>query len=202
MNIYVDFDDCLCETARYFAGLAKEEYGKNIPYEEMHFFNMKKTFGLTEEEYDRFMATGHEPEVLLGYEETPGATDTIKQWKQQGHNVFIITGRPYNAYEPSRQWLDQRGLQDVKLYCLDKYGRDIFTNGSEFSLELEDFYKMHFDYAVEDSPLAFPFLEHFENLQVMVFDRPWNRAEVLPGENFHRCMNWEEIRGNVKEWKH
>ena len=55
MNIYVDFDDCLCETARYFAGLAKEEYGRNIPYEEMHFFNMKKTFDFTEEEYDLYM---------------------------------------------------------------------------------------------------------------------------------------------------
>lgn len=31
MNIYVDFDDCLCETGRYFSELVAKMYGKNIP---------------------------------------------------------------------------------------------------------------------------------------------------------------------------
>jgi len=39
MNIYVDFDDCLCETARHFSTLAEEMFGLNIPYEKIKYFN-------------------------------------------------------------------------------------------------------------------------------------------------------------------
>ena len=30
VNIYVDYDDCLCETGKYFADLASELFGKDI----------------------------------------------------------------------------------------------------------------------------------------------------------------------------
>ena len=47
MNIYVDFDDCLCETGRAFADLASDLFGKAVPYEEMRYFNLQKAFDLT-----------------------------------------------------------------------------------------------------------------------------------------------------------
>jgi len=31
MRIYVDFDDCLCETARSFSELAAKMFGKDVP---------------------------------------------------------------------------------------------------------------------------------------------------------------------------
>ena len=194
MNIYVDFDDCLCETARNFTTIVKEFFDKDVPYEEVKFFDLQKTFSLTDEQYAQMMLEGHRPEVLLSYKETPGASETINSWIDKGYNVFIITGRPYSAYEPSRQWLDQHGLERVKLYCFNKYGRDSFIKNSEFSLELEDYYKMKFDYAVEDSPMAFKFFDHLPELKVMVFDRPWNNEHELPASNFTRCYDWESIR--------
>lgn len=197
MNIYVDFDDCLCETARHFTILVKELFDKDVPYEDINFFDLQKSFELTKEQYDHMMIEAHKPEALLGYEETPGASDTINSWIDAGHNVSIITGRPYSAYEPSRLWLDQHGMERVKLYCFNKYGRDSFIKNSEFSLELEDYYKMHFDYAVEDSPLAFKFFDHMPDLKIMVFDRPWNRQAELPGNGYKRCTGWDVIRNSV-----
>ena len=194
MKIYVDFDDCLCETARAFCKLVWEMFGKNVPYEKVQFFNLQKSFDLTEEQYDQLLFKGHEPEVLMAYEETPGASTVINEWIQNGHEVSIITGRPFEAYEPSRAWLDGHGLQDVKLFCLDKYGRENFLKNSGYSLKLEDYLKMHFDFAVEDSPSAFKFFDHLPNLKVMVFDRPWNREAELPSDNYCRCYDWESIR--------
>ncbi len=199
MNIYVDFDDCLCETALHFSQLVKEMFDVDVPYEDIRFFNLQKSFSLTDEQYQEMMIKAHTPEVLLTYQETPGATGTINKWLDEGHNVYIITGRPYSTYEASRQWLDEHGLQRVKLYCLDKYGRDSFIKNSEFSLKLEDYYKMHFDYAVEDSPLAFKFFDHLPELKVMVFDRPWNKDTELPNGNFKRCKDWESIRSQVNK---
>ena len=200
MHIYIDFDDCLCETARAFSRLAMEMFGKNVPYEEFRFFELNKTFDLNEDEYERFMIRGHEPEALLSIEETPGAASVINEWIASGHEVSIITGRPVSAYEASREWLNVHGLQKVRLYCLNKYGRDSFIKNSEFSLSIEDYYRMQFDFAVEDSPKAFKFFDHFPDLWVLVFDRPWNRDCAFPNEKYTRCSGWENIRNIVREY--
>ena len=111
--------------------------------------------------------------------------------------MSIITGRPFSAYEPSREWLDEHGLQKARLFCLNKYGRDSFIKNSRFNLELDDYYKMTFDFAVEDSPKAFKFFDRFPDLRILVFDRPWNRDSVFPNEKYTRCYDWESIRSIV-----
>ncbi len=197
MKFYVDFDDCLCETGRYFSRLASDLFGKNVPYEEMRYFNLQKAFDLTDEQFDRLLIEGHRPEVLLSFEETPGASAVINEWIGKGHEVSIITGRPYSSYEASRAWLDRHGLQDVAVYFLDKYGRESAVRTDEFSLSLDNFFRMKFDYAVEDSTLAFRFFDHLPDLKVMVFDRPWNKDCGFPNANYHRCCGWENIRENI-----
>ncbi len=198
MKIYVDYDDCLCETARSFSELAVEMFGIHVPYEKIRYFELNRSFGLNEEQFEQFMIRGHQPEVLLSYEETPGASKVINEWLERGHEVSVITGRPYSAYDPSRQWLDDHGLKDVRMYCLNKYGRNGFFRNIDFSLELEDYYKMKFDLAVEDSPKAFKFFDHLPDLKVLVFDRPWNRECVFPGPNYTRCADWERIDSLVR----
>lgn len=197
MKIYIDYDDCLCETARAFTGIAERLFGKKVPYKEVQFFNLQDSFKLTDDEYKQLMIEGHLPEVLLSFEETPGASKVINEWIDKGYEVDIITGRPYSSYEISRIWLDKHGLDRVGLLCLNKYGRDGLFKTSDFNLELNDFYKMKFDYAIEDSPLAFKFFDHMPELKVLIYDRPWNRECKLPNSNYFRCPDWEYIRGKV-----
>ena len=171
MKIYIDFDDVLCETAKNFTKIAKELFGKDVPYSEVQFFNLKKTFDLNDEQYEELMRVGHLPEQLLNYEETPGASQTINKWVDEGHEVSIITGRPFDSYEPSRRWLDEHGLERVLLYCVDKYGREKFEQTYSFNMTLEQLYSMTFDFAIEDSPAAFEHVMHFEGCKVAVFNR-------------------------------
>ena len=84
MNIYVDFDDCLCETAHYFTNLVWEMFGKKVAYEDVHCFNMQQSFDLTDEEYEKMMHKGHEDEELLSLEVTPGAVEVINEWIRIG----------------------------------------------------------------------------------------------------------------------
>ena len=198
MKIYVDFDDCICETARNFSDLAVEMFDIHVPYEKIKYFDLDKSFNLSDEQFDQFMIRGHEPEVLLSYDETPGASSVINEWISCGHDVSIITGRPFSVYEPSRQWLDNHGLKNVRLYCLNKYGRDSFIY-SDYSLELEDYYKMKFDFAVEDSPKAFRFFDHLPDLKVLVYDRPWNRDTEFKNDNYIRCLDWNQIQEIVRK---
>ena len=194
MKIYIDFDDVICETARHFVKITKELFGIDLPYSEVQFFNLQKAFNLNDEQYEQLMKAGHTPETLLAYEETPGASQTINKWIDEGHDVYVITGRPFDSFEPSRKWLDDHGLKRAPLYCVDKYGRENYVQKWTYSMTLEDMYKMDFDFAVEDSPAAFEHLLHFPKCRVVVFDRPWNKNAEFPGENFIRCNGWEEIK--------
>ena len=193
MKVYIDFDDVLCETAKNFTKIAHELFGVEVPYREVQFFNLQKTFDLTDKQYEELMRVGHYPEKLLAYEETPGASNVINKWVDEGHDINIVTGRPFSAYGPSRSWLDNHNMKRVPLFCVDKYGRDLFNKDSEFNLTLEQLYKMPFDFAIEDSPAAFEHVLHFENCRVAVFDRPWNVNAPLPNDSFVRCAGWQEI---------
>lgn len=193
MKIYIDFDDVLCETAQYFTVLAKELFGIDVPYRNVKFFNLQKTFNLNDLQYKQLMEKAHEPESLLAYEETNGAAEVINRWIDEGHEISIITGRPFDAYEPSRQWLDSHNLERVPLYCVDKYGREIFNQDCSYSMTLENLYKMTFDFAIEDSPAAFEHVLHFDKCNVAVFNRPWNELADFPNERFVRCAGWKEI---------
>ena len=146
------------------------------------------------------MKAGHLPENLLNYEETTGAADTINKWVDEGHEIFIITGRPFNSYEPSRKWLDEHNLKRVPLYCVDKYGRESSKQDYVYNMTLEQLYNMMFDFAIEDSPSAFEHVMHFDNCKVAVFDRPWNIHEELPDDRFVRCEGWKEIDRLFEEY--
>lgn len=193
MKVYIDFDDVICETGRYFTVLAKKLFGIDLPYSQVQFFNLQKAFDLDDAQYDELILTGHLPKYLLAYEETPLASETINKWVDAGHEVFVITGRPFDSYEPSRKWLDNHNLNRLPLYCVDKYGRESFNQGCSYSMTLEELYSMTFDFAIEDSPMAFEHVQRFENCKVAVFDRPWNQNAVFPNDNFQRCMDWQEI---------
>ncbi len=58
MRIYVDFDDCLCETGRAFSTLAAEMFGRDVPYEGMRFFELDKTFDLDDAQFEQLMIPG------------------------------------------------------------------------------------------------------------------------------------------------
>lgn len=47
MKIYIDFDDVICETAKYFTKIAKELFNIDVPYREVQFFNLQKSFDLS-----------------------------------------------------------------------------------------------------------------------------------------------------------
>ena len=200
MKIYIDFDDVICETAEYFTKIAKELFGIDVPYRQVQFFNLQKSFDLSDAQYDELMEAGHTPENLLNYEETAGASRTINKWVGEGHEVFIITGRPFNSYEPSRKWLDGHQLERVPLFCVDKYGRETFGQDFIYNMTLEQLYSMTFDFAIEDSPAAFEHVLHFEKCKVAVFDRPWNRQVEFPNDNFVRCEGWQEIDRVFQEY--
>ena len=52
MRVYIDFDDVICETAKHFCCIAKELFDIDLPYQEVQFFNLKKSFDLDDDQYE------------------------------------------------------------------------------------------------------------------------------------------------------
>ena len=67
MKIYIDFDDVICETAKYFTKIAKELFGIDIPYRQVQFFNLQKSVDLSDEQYTELMRVGMQGDIISLY---------------------------------------------------------------------------------------------------------------------------------------
>ena len=89
MNIYVDFDDCLCETARHFSGLVYTMFKKKIPYEDIDFFDLQKSFSLNDDQFESMMTEANALYAEGKVEEAQSMFDQISELNKelQGESV-------------------------------------------------------------------------------------------------------------------
>ena len=100
-----------------------------------------------------------------------------------GHEIWIITGRPSTLQHLTESWLAQRNI---------KYDRIIFdrvmnkmTVGPEFDVFVEDF--------LEEARIIAE-----AGIFTILFDQPWNQSQILP-ENCRRVYNWSAIVNLINE---
>ncbi len=198
MKIYVDCDDVISKTGDMFCRLGREIFNKDIAYEEITDFNIQKSFKLSDEDFKKMMFLAHEPENLGTVDIIEGAAETINSWFDAGHEVNVVTGRPFRTYELTRHWLDEHGLERIKLIHVDKYG--VEKEHDEKGVTIDEFKSYKFDFAVEDSPLAFPLLEGIQCGKVAVLNRPWNKSTSLETSRFCRCMDWKDVSALFKKY--
>lgn len=201
MRIYIDFDDVITETAKRLSAIAHELFGTNVEYENISTFYLNISFGLDKVQLAKLMERAHSREEVLGYPETPGASAAIRQWLNDGHNVEIVTGRPQYTASATREWLADHGLADVKVIHVDKFRREAPPSSPDAprSLTIDEFCQRRYDFAVEDSPAAFPVLERIQPCPVAVFSRPWNKAVEMPSSLYRRCADWEDVKAYALE---
>lgn len=195
MRIYIDFDDVLSETARTLCLLADRMFGRKVAYEEVFAFDLQISFNLSRDEIASLMDTAHTYELLMSYPETEGACATISKWMAEGHELEIVTGRPISTHEGSLEWLSRRGIEGLPIIHVDKFGREPppLSPDAPRSLSVDEFCERQYDFAVEDSPMAFAHLARLDDCRVAVYERPWNKTIELPSKAFTCCSNWQEI---------
>ena len=199
MRIYVDFDDVLCETAPALSGLARELFGRDVPFERIRDFDLRKAFALERAQYEALMARAHEPGFLLAFPAMPGGVDCLRAWQGRGHEVVIVTGRPSSTHGASRAWLQRHGLAALPVLYVDKYNRNHDTPpDAPPMLPFDALRREPFDVAIDDSPVALDALRARPAGRTLVFDRPWNRAYDCSGARTTRCRGWDEVAKAVR----
>ena len=152
-TIYVDLDDVLCQSARHFLLIVEREFGKRIRYEQVINFDVGRSCGLPSEERDELYRIVHRPEELLSMAPVEEAIAVLKQWNERGFHIAIVTGRPPDSSEVSREWLAKHRIAHSSFTVVDKYSR--FTLDSSKAISLTELSMRRFCWAVEDSlPMA------------------------------------------------
>lgn len=193
-RLYLDIDDVLADTTRRMARLAREQFGKQVEFDEMHVFDLGISLGLDEDELPRFMEAVHEEDFLFELDDISGASRTVARWHSSAE-VHIVTGRPPETHAVTERWLARVGLPYRRLELVDKYGR----YADRATLTRDDLFVRPYRIVIEDSPeIARLFVEQTD-ATVLLMDRPWNRAEAVEGPRLIRVHDWEAIAAHVSE---
>lgn len=196
-RVYVDLDDVLSQTVRGLLALLESLHGRQLPEEAVRHFDLGRSFGLAPAELEAFMQAAHRPEVLARLEPNPGAAQALGAWLDDGHDVFVVTGRPPSAVQDSLRWLEAHEMPHSGLLCVDKYGRQDPGGSPQQALPLEAVAELGFALAVEDSLAMAVHLVEGCGVPVALLDRPWNRETASlsrrSAEGIVRCGDWAEL---------
>ena len=193
--LYIDLDDCVCETCVSLTEFARERFGRNVSVADMVDYDLRVSFSFDEETYRKFMREFHE-ERLASIPETPGAVAVLRRWIDAGHEPVIVTGRPTYSHTLTRCWLDERGLSDIKIIHVDKYAKLFNASPDPLITPFPALREMGFEFAVEDAPNAVRMIAETALCPCAIFTRPWNVAYPLPSRTAHqfvRAADWTEI---------
>jgi uncharacterized protein len=193
-HVYVDVDDVLTDSAGTYLRIVAREFGKEATLSDMVTFDLQRSFGLSEKEYDHLVEVAHRPDEILAMAPSPGALETLALWAEQGHSVHIVTGRLTSTVETSQQWLKDHNVAYESFTIVDKYRRPEMD--PDIALPLSDLQKMSFTLAVEDSASMATYLADKLATPVALVDRPWNRSAKVNGK-ITRCHDWDQIRATL-----
>lgn len=183
-NVISNFDDTLLKE---YLKHDKELRNTGIINENADYLN-KGMFDWTEEEEKSFYNANIE-RIAKNLKPIKDAEYYIKKLKEDGNEIYIISGRDNgeytNAFELSKQWLDKYNIIYDKL---------ILTNAYNKHEKSEECIKNNIDIMIEDSTsICLDLIK--SGIKVYTMNTRYNKKE----EALDRVSNWEEIYKRISK---
>ncbi|BAF60776.1 MAG: hypothetical protein HPY89_12575 [Pelotomaculum sp.] len=176
MRIGVDIDGVLADSLPLWVGELNRFFNKNRRVEEIHLFDICKTYGITERELNEFLRRKGRY-LMTGPPPVAGAPYYLKKIKQH-HEIFIITARDGQFRRETGEWLEKHGLPYDELILLGSHEKREACLESGLNVLVEDTLEI----SIKVSSAGVP---------VLLLDAPYNQG-ALPGL-VYRKRSWEEI---------
>lgn len=174
MRIAVDIDSTLHDYWGVLSEISVRRFGVQLPYEE------QLTWGLTRlrpEQLALCVKESHCDERILAGVPYPGAVESVRDWRERGHTVYIASSRHADCHQATLTWLQKIELPFDELLCSAQ--------------KLERCLELGVELLVDDSPMSIlGALGH--GIRVATIVHPWNE-EVCEEEDVICAPDWPEL---------
>ena len=190
MRIGIDIDGVLTNIEQYLIDyLSKYCIEKNIKFNiGISNYKVSKSFNITNEQEDDFWNEYLE-NYAINEKARPFAAEVIKKLKEDGNEIYIITGRDNgeykNPYELTENWLKKYDILYDKL---------IFTNAYNKHEKTEVCLENNISLMIEDSTnISLDLIKN--NIKVFTMNTKYNQKD----QTLDRVSSWKEIYERICE---
>lgn len=186
----LDFDSTLSATLFHQIEEVNNKFQTN--YKPEDFVHWKTETILTEEQAEYMWKTLFLSEDFqASCEPVPGAIEGAHRILGCSQGAIVVSDRPQQLYDVTREWLDQQGLAQVPLI----FTRSVHSESDQHShimTKAQIAYLHKLTHVIEDAPHhAFGLAERDYIRHVYLLDTAYNRQIEHP--KIQRVKSWEEI---------
>ncbi|MEI6732183.1 MAG: HAD hydrolase-like protein [archaeon] len=123
---------------------------------------------------------------LRGIPPLEGASDVLKELKNRGYDINIVTSRFIGFSKNTRKWIEA-------YFGKKTFRRVIFSNiltSYSTKLKVRKYVRLGVEIVIEDSPHVARKCSKL-GMRVFLIDHPWNRGVSMPGVT--RVSGWNEV---------
>lgn len=182
LRIGIDVDDVLAESLPGYLEAFRRRFGHEVRIEEAVWEIFRRYPEIPETQMWGFFDELEASNFLSTRPVYPEAVRAVRGLAADGHRLFVVTGRLTQHREHTRRLLECAGLLEVF--------EELVHRGEEASADYKPriVREMKLDLLIEDE-LHVALAAADVPIPVLLFDRPWNQAELPPG--ITRATDWD-----------
>src|SRR5574341_373489 len=182
LRIGVDVDDVLAESLPGYLEAFQRRFGHEVKIEEAAWEIFRRYPEISATQMWGFFSELEASDFLGTRPVYPEAVEAVRTLAANGHRLYVVTGRLTQHREHTRRLLQRAGLLELFEELVHRDGeatadyKPRMVRELKLDLLIED--ELHVALAAAEVPIP-----------VLLFDRPWNRAELPPG--ITRVADWD-----------
>lgn len=107
LNIGIDIDDIITDTAQALANELNRLYGYRFTLEDFTCYGVENCTEATQEQVSSIL---NNPEFYANLDLKPGAVEGLQELRALGNCIFLITARPYEVWKVTLDYLRINGV--------------------------------------------------------------------------------------------
>ena len=185
LRIGIDVDDVLAESLPGYIERFRRRFGRAVRVDEAAWEIFRRFPEIPSEQMVGFYDELEASDFLGTRPVYPEAVEAVRKLAADGHRLFVVTGRLTQHRDHTRRLLQRAGVADLFEELVHRENETSAVYKPRIVREL------HLDLLIEDE-LHVALAAAQVPIPVLLFDRPWNQAELPPGMT--RVSSWDEVR--------
>ncbi|MDD5560135.1 hypothetical protein [Candidatus Methylomirabilis sp.] len=190
MKIGIDLDDVLADSLPHYLQAFNRHFGLDIEVTHAAWRIADRFPHIPRQEADDFFTELIEDGFFSSRPLFPGAKEAVEVLAEDGHRLYIITGRSPQEEPITRRWLTHVGVSSYFEAVMHRVREPVghHKSSAASALQLDLFIEDELAVALAVSETAIP---------VLLFDHPWNQGPL--SRTMCRVQSWGEALTRIAE---